>query len=119
MTNARADIALLDFCLQVEEALQWCGVQLLRDDRLKFVLSGMSLEECNASKDPCPRLAALAAEASNGTYKSLQDFEIAAKQCLVAGSMVSGRYQASYAISVALCDLIAMWCYSIARALKL
>ncbi|CAK0741288.1 hypothetical protein CVIRNUC_001313 [Coccomyxa viridis] len=104
---------------KVEEALQWCGIQLLRDERLKYVLSGMTLEERYASKDPCPRLAAVAAEASNGAYKSLQDFEIAAKQCLVAGSKIGGRHPASHAISVALCDLIAMWCYSIARALKL
>ena len=119
MTNARPDIVLLTVGLQVEEALRWCGIQLLRDERLRYVLSGMSLEERNASKDPCPRLAAVAAEASNGAYKSLQDFEIAAKQCLVAGSKIGGRHVASHAISVALSDLIAMWCYSIARALKL
>ena len=103
----------------MEEAIQWCGSQLLRDERLRYNHSGLGLKECKASQDPCLRLAAVAAEASSGAYKSLHDFEIAAKQCLEAKSEMEGRRRTSYAISSAACDLIAMWCYSIARALKL
>lgn len=117
--KARAGRARLNVCLQVEQAIQWCGGQLLRDERLRFVHPRMSLEECKASQDPCSRLAAVAAEASSGAYKCLHDFEIAAKQCLDGKSKTEGRHQTSSAISAALCDLIAMWCYSIARAVKL
>lgn len=102
--------------MQVGEALAWCGVQLLQDERLRAICSKKKVAACDPglSQDSSLRLLAAAQQASAGSFRSLRDFQKAVKRC--AALSTSPRSQGNVA---ALSDQVDSWCYSIAAALKL